>query len=141
MTIKNPCYLALWSVAITRVCNLLMQINTGDRITRFGILKHRSKQQENFCGRWPKFKENYPNDLPSEETTKALKSAEIKWVRKFLLFKNFYTIDQTKLSKFHVCNQHLLCPFCAGIRASKAMQNILSVLMRYLNKIVSLSLF
>ena len=21
-----------------------------DRITRFGILKHRSKQQENFCG-------------------------------------------------------------------------------------------
>ena len=43
-------------------------------------------------------------------------------MRKFLLFKNFYTIDQTKLSKFHVCNQHLLCPFCAGIRASKAMQ-------------------
>ena len=23
-----------------------------DRITRFGILKHRSKQQENFCGLW-----------------------------------------------------------------------------------------
>ena len=23
-----------------------------DRITRFGILKHRSKQQENFCGHW-----------------------------------------------------------------------------------------
>ncbi|MGT2583375.1 protein rep, partial [Acinetobacter baumannii] len=40
----------------------------------------------------------------------------------FLLFKNFYTIDQIKLSKFHVCNQHLLCPFCAGIRASKAIQ-------------------
>ncbi|WP_228262468.1 protein rep, partial [Acinetobacter baumannii] len=39
-----------------------------------------------------------------------------------MLFKNFYTIDQIKLSKFHVCNQHLLCPFCAGIRASKAIQ-------------------
>ena len=47
-----------------------------DRITRFGILKHRSKQQENFCGRWQNSKENYPNDLPSEETTKALKSAQ-----------------------------------------------------------------
>lgn len=23
-----------------------------DRITRFGILKHRAKQQENFCGLW-----------------------------------------------------------------------------------------
>ena len=94
-----------------------------DRITRFGILKHRSKQQENFLWTLAKFKENYPNDLPSEETTKALKSAQkLNGCGNFLLFKNFYTIDQTKLSKFHVCNQHLLCPFCAGIRASKAMQ-------------------
>ena len=94
-----------------------------DRITRFGILKHRSKQQENFLWTLAKFKENYPNDLPSEETTKALKSAQkLQGCGNFLLFKNFYTIDQTKLAKFHVCNQHLLCPFCAGIRASKAIQ-------------------
>ncbi len=94
-----------------------------DRITRFGILKHRAKQQENFLWTLAKFKENYPNDLPSEETTKALKSAQkLQGCGNFLLFKNFYTIDQTKLAKFHVCNQHLLCPFCAGIRASKAIQ-------------------
>ena len=94
-----------------------------DRITRFGILKHRSKQQENFLWTLAKFKENYPNDLPSEETTKALKSAQkLQGCGNFLLFKNYYTIDQTKLAKFHVCNQHLLCPFCAGIRASKAIQ-------------------
>lgn len=94
-----------------------------DRITRFGILKHRSKQQENFLWTLAKFKENYPNDLPSEESTKALKSAQkLQGCGNFLLFKNFYTIDQTKLAKFHVCNQHLLCPFCAGIRASKAIQ-------------------
>lgn len=94
-----------------------------DRITRFGILKHRSKQQENFLWTLAKFKENYPNDLPSEETTKALKSAQkLQGCGNFLLFKNFYTIDQTKLAKFHVCGQHLLCPFCAGIRASKAIQ-------------------
>ena len=94
-----------------------------DRITRFGILKHRSKQQENFLWTLAKFKENYPQDLPSEETTKALKSAQkLNQCGNFLLFKNFYTIDQTRLAKFHVCNQHLLCPFCAGIRASKAIQ-------------------
>ncbi|RDF70303.1 protein rep, partial [Acinetobacter baumannii] len=40
----------------------------------------------------------------------------------FLLFKNFYTIDQIKLAKFQACSEHLLCPFCAGIRASKAIQ-------------------
>ena len=94
-----------------------------DRITRFGILKHRSKQQENFLWTLAKFKENYPIDLPSEESVKALKSAQkLNRCGNFLLFKNFYTIDQTKLAKFHVCNQHLLCPFCAGIRASKAIQ-------------------
>ena len=37
-------------------------------------------------------------------------------------YSKIFTIDQTKLAKFHVCNQHLLCPFCAGIRASKAIQ-------------------
>lgn len=94
-----------------------------DRITRFGILKHRAKQQENFLWTLAKFKENYPKDAPSEESTRAIKSAQkLKECGNFLLFKNFYTIDQTKLAKFHVCGQHLLCPFCAGIRASKAIQ-------------------
>ncbi|TLT02410.1 replication protein [Acinetobacter baumannii] len=94
-----------------------------DRITRFGILKHRSKQQENFLWTLAKFKENYPKDSPNEETVKAIKAAQkLNGCGNFLLFKNFYTIDQTKLAKFHVCSQHLLCPFCAGIRASKAIQ-------------------
>ena len=31
-----------------------------DRITRFGILKHRSEQQENFLWTLARFKENYP---------------------------------------------------------------------------------
>ena len=70
-----------------------------------------------------KIQRKLSQDLPSEETTKALKSAQkLNQCGNFLLFKNFYTIDQTKLAKFHVCGQHLLCPFCAGIRASKAIQ-------------------
>ena len=94
-----------------------------DRITRFGILKHRSKQQENFLWSLAKYKENYQNDKPNEESIRATKSAQkLLNCGNFLLFKNFYTIDQVKLSKFIVCSQHLLCPFCAGIRASKAIQ-------------------
>ena len=42
--------------------------------------------------------------------------AEIFAVQKFLHNRS------NQAFKFHVCNQHLLCPFCAGIRASKAMQ-------------------
>lgn len=94
-----------------------------DRITRFGILKHRSKQQENYLWTLAKYKENYQNDKPNDESIRATKSAQkLLTCGNFLLFKNFYTIDQTKLAKFHVCGQHLLCPFCAGIRASKAIQ-------------------
>jgi hypothetical protein len=92
-----------------------------DRITRFGILKHRAKQQENFLWTLAKFKENYPKDAPSDESARAIKSAQkLKECGNFLLFKNFYTIDQTKLTKFQACNQHLLCPFCASIRASRS---------------------
>ena len=40
----------------------------------------------------------------------------------YLLFKNFYTIGEVKLSKLRTCGQHLLCPFCAAIRASRAIK-------------------
>lgn len=94
-----------------------------DRIARFGILKHRSKQQENFLWTLAKFKENYPEDSQDEESTKALKAAQkLQGCGNFLLFKNFYTIEQVKLVKFQVCNQHLLCPFCAAIRASRSVE-------------------
>ncbi|HDI1576166.1 TPA: protein rep [Acinetobacter baumannii] len=94
-----------------------------DRITRFGILKHRSKLQENYLWTLAKYEENYHNDKPNEESIKATKSAQkLLTCGNFLIFKNFYTIDQVKLTKFHACGQHLLCPFCAGIRASKAIQ-------------------
>ena len=139
---KKPIFRMLWRAEKYRALQSANADQHRDRITRFGILKHRSKQQENFLWTLAKFKENYPQDLPSEETTKALKSAQkLNQCGNFLLFKNFYTIDQTKLAKFHVCGQHLLCPFCAGIRASKAIQNILNESMKYLNKIASSGLF
>lgn len=94
-----------------------------DRITRFGSLKHRSKEQENFLFSLAKVKENYQNDKPVQESISAIKAAQkLNGCANFLHFKNFYTIGQTKLTKLQVCNQHLLCPFCAGIRASKAIQ-------------------
>ena len=36
--------------------------------------------------------------------------------------KNYYTLGEVKLTKMRVCNQHLLCPFCASIRASRSIQ-------------------
>ena len=88
-----------------------------DRITRFGTLKHRAKKQEQYI--WSLFTPG----LNTEESNRASKHAQkLKDCANFLLFKNFYTIGDVRLSKLHTCGQHLLCPFCAGIRASRAIQ-------------------
>ena len=99
-----------------------------DRITRFGILKHRSKLQEQYLWTQVDFKSEGEDDL----SNKALKAAtKLKGCGQFLLFRNYYTIDQIKLEKFHVCGQHLLCPMCAGIRAARSMS-------RYIQRIEEL---
>ena len=91
-----------------------------DRITRFGLLKHRSKLQEQFLWTQVDFKENNENSI------KALKAAtKLKGCGQFLLFHNYYTINQIKLAKAHYCAQHLLCPMCAGVRAAKSMKRYL----------------
>lgn len=96
-----------------------------DRITRFGILKHRAKLQEQYLWTQVDFKSEGEDDL----SNKALKAAtKLKGCGQFLIFRNYYTIDQVKLEKFHVCGQHLLCPMCAGIRAARSMK-------RYLDRI------
>ena len=94
-----------------------------DRITRFATLKHRAKNQENYLFTLAQFKENYEKDVKNEESINALKSAQkLNECGNYLLFKNFYTIGEVKLSKLRTCGQHLLCPFCAAIRASRAIQ-------------------
>ena len=93
-----------------------------DRITRFGLLKHRSKLQEQYL--WTQV--DFTAEGENEESNKALKAAtKLKGCGQFLLFRNYYTIDQIKLEKFHVCGQHLLCPMCAGIRAARSMNRYL----------------
>lgn len=88
-----------------------------DRITRFGTLKNRSKKQEQYL--WSLFTPGKNTD----ESNRAVKHAQkLKGCANFLLFKNFYTIEQIKLAKLQTCGQHLLCPFCASIRASRAIQ-------------------
>ena len=94
----------------------------ADRITRFGNLKHRARKQENFLWSLAAFQSNYENDKRNEESELATKSAmRLHSCGNFLLFKNYFTTGDIRLSKFQSCGQHLLCPFCAGIRASRAM--------------------
>jgi plasmid rolling circle replication initiator protein Rep len=99
----------------------------GSRITRLGKLKQRSKDQEQFLFHISDVSEVYQAELantPSKsETSLALRYANrLMGCGNYLLFKNYYSIGETKLSRVHSCQVHLLCPFCAAVRASKSSQ-------------------
>lgn len=90
--------------------------NHSNRITRLASLKNRAKLQENHL--WTLAAFNQQN----EESYLARKAAhKLNDCGNYLLFKNYYTVGEVKLSKMRVCNQHLLCPFCASIRASRSI--------------------
>ena len=40
----------------------------------------------------------------------------------WLLFRNYYTVDQVRLAKADFCKKHLLCPFCAIRRGAKYLK-------------------
>lgn len=99
----------------------------SNRITRLGNLKQRSKDQEQFLFHISDVTEVYQAELsnkPSKsETSLALRYANrLMGCGNYLLFKNYYSIGETKLAKVHSCQVHLLCPFCAAVRASKSSQ-------------------
>lgn len=93
----------------------------NDRITRLAGLKNRAKHQENHL--WSIAAFDTDKDTKDKQAYLASKAAhKLNECGNYLLFKNYYTVDQIKLTKMRVCNQHLLCPFCASIRASRSIQ-------------------
>lgn len=93
----------------------------NDRIARLATLKNRAKHQENYL--WSIASFDTDSDTKAKQSYLATKSAhKLSECGNYLLFKNYYTVDEIKLAKMRVCNQHLLCPFCASIRASRSIQ-------------------
>ena len=93
----------------------------NDRIARLATLKNRAKQQENHL--WSLAAFDTDKDTKDKASCLASKAAhKLNECGNYLLFKNYYTVGEVKLTKMRVCNQHLLCPFCASIRASRSIQ-------------------
>ena len=125
---KKPIIRLLWRALNYRLLQSADADQHRDRITRFGLLKHRAKLQEQYL--WTQV--DFNSDSPSDESIEALKAAiKLKECGQFLQFRNYYTVDQIKLVKAHYCNKHLLCPICAGVRAARSMK-------RYLERIYEL---
>lgn len=48
--------------------------------------------------------------------------AKIAQCANWLVFNNYYTVDEIRLAGAHSCDKHLLCSFCAARRGSKYVQ-------------------
>jgi plasmid rolling circle replication initiator protein Rep len=69
---------------------------------------------------------DFKNQPATDLNYKKMRAAQkLSGCAQFLLFRNYYTIDQIKLKQLRVCNQHLLCPMCASIRSLRSMNRYL----------------
>lgn len=84
-----------------------------DRITRYGHLKTRSRAMAGYING-----QREPKKRPDIE---RLHSALVTCAD-YLVFHDYYTIEDLRLVKAHTCKKHLLCPFCARRRASKMVE-------------------
>jgi len=81
-----------------------------ERISRLSECKKRSRQMANYIKR-----NDHDLDL----------ALSLQGCANYMVFNNYYTIDQTRLSRVHTCKKHLLCPFCARLRGAKQVGSYL----------------
>lgn len=84
-----------------------------DRITRYGHLKTRSREMAGYINGLRE-----PKKRPDIE---RLHSALVSCAD-YLVFHDYYTVEELRLVKAHTCKKHLLCPFCARRRAAKMVE-------------------
>lgn len=94
-----------------------------DRIAKYSGLKKRSLEMRDYL---TDLSNEIPSSLPdggrnihSEREEAKRVSSEISGCANYLVFHNYYTIEEIRLSKVITCKKHLLCPFCAARRAAK----------------------
>ena len=60
------------------------------------------------------------NHLRDEASDLSREAWQVRGCANYLVFNNYYTIDEIKLAKVRTCKKHLLCPFCARARGHKS---------------------
>lgn len=88
----------------------------GTRLGRLSDCKRRSKAMGQYLT------DLVPLAGLDESRNIARLAVELGWCANQLVFHNYYTIEQVKLAKMYTCKKDKLCPFCARIRAAKALK-------------------
>lgn len=92
-------------------------------ITRYSGLKSRAREIQEYISEVAEIRgteDNIKQDFPESDLASRV-SKNLSGCCNYLVFHNYYTIDQTRLVKAVTCKQHLVCPFCAARRAAKNM--------------------
>lgn len=90
-----------------------------ERISRLSECKKRSRQMGQYLNEL-KHCENLEN---SKQIAKL--AVRVKGCANYLVFHNYYTVDQIRLAKVTTCQIPTLCPFCARSKAAKMLQKYL----------------
>jgi len=89
-----------------------------ERIAKYSSLKKRSSEMGHFI-------KDLARANPKRDDYLKLESDVLNCAN-YLVFNNYYTVEEIKLAKAHTCKKHLLCPFCATRRAGKLVEKNLS---------------
>lgn len=91
-----------------------------ERVARLGEGKKRSREMGKFI------LQASAEAQTSVEGEKLYRlGGEVISCANYLVFNNYYTVGQIKLSKIMTCKKHMLCPVCARIRAAKQVSKYL----------------
>lgn len=87
-----------------------------ERVARLGDAKKRSRQMGMHILRASEGVSPFEGEILTSLGSEVLGCAN------YLVFHNYFTVDQVRLAKITTCKKHLVCPVCARIRAAKQVQ-------------------
>jgi hypothetical protein len=97
------------------------------RLERYAIAKQRALDMSEYIRFHGK-----NNSFVGKYSQKGV-ALDLKSCGNFLLFRDYYKIDQVRLHKANFCKKHLLCPLCALRRGAKYVQAYMEKLEIVLN--------
>ncbi|MGI2068415.1 hypothetical protein, partial [Shewanella sp. MF08487] len=89
------------------------------RIERYGKAKHRTKQNIQYLSGSVEHIDSDTGEYFYGDTGRLQRRLED--CGNWLVFRNYYTVGETRLAKARFCMKHLLCPLCAIRRGAKSL--------------------
>lgn len=95
-------------------------IKHPERVARLGEGKKRSREMGKYI-----LQASAEAASSAEEEILYKLGGEVISCANYLVFNNYYTVGEIRLSKMMTCKKHMLCPVCARIRAAKQVSRYL----------------